>query len=106
MEIFYWILLVVIVAGIFYGVNRLAFGYSGRHFKKRLWAGLLFIFSTPLFMFGLSMGVRLIEDNGWLAGSIGFITAIFYFLNGLFVFISAFRLVNPSELFGKEDAVE
>ncbi|GGD13885.1 hypothetical protein [Pontibacillus salipaludis] len=102
MDILERVLLTAIVVAVFISVNSLANYYARRNFKKRLWAGMLFIFSTPLFMFGLSMGVKFINEGDEIAGTIGLLASIPYFINGLVVFFSAFRLVKPSEIVGSE----
>ncbi|WP_156969159.1 hypothetical protein [Pontibacillus chungwhensis] len=102
MEILTWVLLAIMVVGVFYAVNRFAFHYAGSDFKKRLWAGMLFVFSTPLFMFALSMGIQLLDKGEGLAGTIGVLASVPYFVNGLVVFLSAFRLVKPSEIVGND----
>lgn len=103
-EVLEWILVGVLVVAVFYAVNKWAFSYAGSDFKKRLWAGMLFIFSTPLLMFAISMGITLIGKGEGLAGTIGVLASVPYFINGLVVFLSAFRLVKPSEIIGSEES--
>ncbi|ENB9401126.1 hypothetical protein P4U05_05840 [Bacillus paranthracis] len=86
MQLFIIFIFVIVMFSI---LNFLAISLSQHNFKRRIVAGFIFSLLTPLVFLTTTAFDSIFDKAGFGAGTLAFIVAIVYILNGIMVLLSS-----------------
>ncbi|WP_212957280.1 MULTISPECIES: hypothetical protein [Bacillus] len=82
-------IILLFVIAMFSILNFLAFSLSGHSFKRRILAGFVFLLLTPIIFLTTAAFASIFDKAGFGAGTLAFIVAIVYILNGIVILLSS-----------------
>ncbi|HFJ9420285.1 hypothetical protein BACERE00193_04999 [Bacillus paranthracis] len=86
MQLFIIFIFVIVMFSI---LNFLAISLSQHNFKRRIVAGFIFSLLTPLVFLTTTAFASIFDKAGFVAGTLAFIVAIVYILNGIVILLSS-----------------